>query len=166
MDDQLLLNAIRGDEQAILTLMEQDEEILYRTAFAYVKNEQDALDAMQELTYKALKKIHTVKEPKYVRTWLIRVLINQCKDILKKRPQTFEQQDKLAINDVYNVAIYEMLHQLTLSEQQLVYLKYFRDLKNKDIAHLTNLAEGTVKSKLHYILKKLRKSAGERSDWL
>lgn len=56
MEFEIVQRAIRGDHQAILSLIEMDEDILYRMAFTYMKNEQDSLDVMQELIYKALKK--------------------------------------------------------------------------------------------------------------
>ena len=56
MKFELEQRAIRGDQEAILSLIEMDEDILYRMAFTYMKNEQDTLDVMQELVYKALKK--------------------------------------------------------------------------------------------------------------
>lgn len=56
MLENLLEKATAGDKLAILELIEQDEEVLYPIAYTYLKNEQDALDAMQEMTYKALKK--------------------------------------------------------------------------------------------------------------
>ncbi len=76
MEQDLVKRAISGNQEAILQLIEKDEEIFYRMAFTYVKNEQDALDVMQDFTYKALKKMHTVKNPDYARTWLVRVLIH------------------------------------------------------------------------------------------
>lgn len=164
--DEMLRRATTGDMQAIIELIEQDEEILYRTAYAYVKNEQDALDVMQELTYKALKKMHTVKKPQFARTWLMRVLINCCIDVLKKRPATTELDVEPASFDTYTGEVMQMLGTLSLDEQQLLYLKFFEERKNNEIAELQNIPEGTVKSRLHFILKKLRKQAGERSDWL
>jgi RNA polymerase sigma factor (sigma-70 family) len=166
MEKMLEIRAVKGDEQAILQLLEQDEEILYRTAFAYVQNEQDALDAMQELTYKTFKKIHTVKEPAYVRTWLMRVLINCCLDICKKRQKKIVEPESFVTHDTLNLEIQQILSTLSLSEQQLIYMKYFQEMKNKEIAQIHQIPEGTVKSKLHTILRKLRKQAGERGDWL
>lgn len=45
------------------------KEALYRTAYAFLKNEQDALEALQEITARAYQKIQTLKEPRYVKTW-------------------------------------------------------------------------------------------------
>jgi len=166
MEFEIEERAIRGDHQAILSLIEMDEDILYRMAFTYLKNEQDALDVMQELVYKALKKMHTVKQHEYARTWLVRVLINCCKDHLRKRQPTVSIQEHHQVEWVIYSDMERLLEHLSLSEQQLVYMKYFQQLKNKEIAELNQIPEGTVKSKLHHILKKLRNFAGEKEDWL
>jgi RNA polymerase sigma factor (sigma-70 family) len=164
--NDMLERAIKGDYNAILLLIEQDEEILYRIAFTYLKNEQDTLDVMQDLTYKALKKMHTVKQPEYARTWLIRVLINCCHDWLKRNVKTIELNES-HISEIpqYN-ELTTLLNELSLSEQQLIYWKYFQQLKNNEIAAIHNIPEGTVKSRVHSILKKLRKAAGVKEDWL
>jgi len=166
MECEIVQRAIRGDHQAILSLIEMDEEILYRMAFTYLKNEQDALDVMQDLVYKALKKMHTVKQHEYARTWLVRVLINCCKDHLRKRQLTVAIKEHHQVEWVIYSDMERLLEHLSLSEQQLVYMKYFQQLKNKEIAELNQIPEGTVKSKLHYILKKLKNFAGEKEDWL
>lgn len=164
--ENLLEKATAGDQQAILSLIEQDEEVLYPIAYTYMKIEQDALDAMQDMTYKALKKMHTVKQPEYARTWLVRVLINCCNDMLKKRIQTVPiEETNVSEIPIYS-DIHRLLNELTLTEQQLVYAKYFQQLKNNEIAELQNIPEGTVKSRLHAVLKKLRKAAGQKEDWL
>ncbi|WP_313891946.1 sigma-70 family RNA polymerase sigma factor [Psychrobacillus sp.] len=166
MGFEVVERAIRGDHQAILSLIEMDEDILYRMAFTYMKNEQDALDVMQDLTYKALKKMDTVKQHEYARTWLVRVLINCCKDHLRKRKPTVPIKEHHVVERVIYSDMERLLEHLTLSEQQLVYMKYFQQLKNKEIAELNQIPEGTVKSKLHHIIKKLKKSAGQKEDWL
>lgn len=164
--ENLLEKATAGDPQAIISLIEQDEEVLYPIAYTYMKNEQDALDVMQDLTYKALKKMHTVKQPEFARTWLVRVLINCCNDMIKKRIQTIPiEESNLSETPIYS-DISRLLNELTLTEQQLVYAKYFQQLQNNEIAELQNIPEGTVKSRLHAVLKKLRKIAGQKEDWL
>ena len=167
MDETLARRAITGNQQAIAELFVQEEAILYRTAYAYLKNEHDALDAMQDLFIQALRKIHTVKEPKYIRTWLVRALINHCLNELKKKKTQplASQYEELAIIQYPQQEIVEMLNELPPSEQQLIYMKFFQQFKNKEIADFKQIPEGTVKSKIHHILKKLRIIAGEREDW-
>ena len=163
--DHYLQRAIKGDANAIVFLIEQDEEQLYNIAYSYMKNEDDTLDVMQDLTYKALKKMHTVKKPEFARTWLIRVLINCCYDALKKRLKNLELEEQHATFTPSYDEISILLKALPQNEQQLIYAKYFQQLKNNEIATIHSIPEGTVKSKLHHILRKLRKNAGAREDW-
>lgn len=146
------------DENALLQLLKQNEEKLYRIAFSYLRNEQDALDAYQELTYRALKNLHKVKEPTYIGTWLVRVLINICLD-MKKKQKNIVVSDNIteqATFDHHTFEVSDVIAKLPPAEQELIYLKYFQDLKNQEIALRQNIPEGTVKSRLHSTLKRLR----------
>ena len=159
MDDvELSRQAIAGNEEAFLGFMRQHKEVLLRTAIAFLKNEQDALEALQEVTVRAFNKIHTVKEPAYAKTWLIRVMMNYCQDQLKHQKR-FQYEERLAnqsSKDIVHLELKEALATLPEKEQQLIYLKYFQDVKIKDIAKLENIPEGTVKSRLHKTLRTLR----------
>ena len=159
--EKIARQAIGGDEQAILSLLEHYEETLYRTAYAYLRNEQDALDAMQELAYRALKKMHQVKEPTYVSTWLVRVLINICLD-MKKKQQKYASDYKEPVYEQHSdFEVLDLIQHLPEQEQQAIYLKYVEQWTNKDIARLQNIPEGTVKSRVHHALKKLRLLFGQ-----
>ncbi|WOV83615.1 sigma-70 family RNA polymerase sigma factor [Sporosarcina jeotgali] len=151
--------AIKGDETAFLALMRQHKEDLLRTALAFLKNEHDALEALQEVTVRAYHKIHTVKEPAYAKTWLIRIMMNYCQDQLKRQKRFHPREtaiDQQGIEDASQLELKEALAALPEKEQQLIYLKYFQDVKIKDIAILENIPEGTVKSRLHKTLRSLR----------
>ncbi len=157
MDIDLAKRAIAGDEQAILELLTRHEDMLYRTAYAYLKNEHDAIEAVQEHTYRTLKKIHTVKEPAYIATWLVRIVINICIDMKKKQEKlVYNHELELASTDHIAFEVADIIASLPTEQQELIYLKYFQDLKNGEIAQLKQIPEGTVKSRLHTTLKKLR----------
>lgn len=144
--------AIKGDEQAFLQVMQLYKDTLYRTAFAFLKNEHDALEAMQEVTFRAYQKIHTVKEPRYVQTWLVRIMMNYCQDQLKKskRYSSNEMLQEIGHSeDTTHLEINEAIASLSSGEQQLIFLKYFQNTKIKEIAELEKIPEGTVKSRLH-----------------
>ena len=68
-------------EQEILSSYEK----LYRLAFSYMKNEQDAMDVVQESVYKAMKNAGQVKDEKYIKTWLWRITINTAVDATRKQ---------------------------------------------------------------------------------
>lgn len=65
---ELAKQAIRGDDEAFLQLMFLHQEALYRTALAYLKSEEEALEAVQEVTFRAYEKINTLRMPEYAKT--------------------------------------------------------------------------------------------------
>ena len=147
--------------------MQQHKEALYRTSLAFLKNEHDALEAIQEVTYRAYKKIHTVKEPSYIKTWLTRITMNYCQDQLKKKKRQVCSEpfmNTIVMNNSEQIELQEALDLLTEKDQQLVYMKYFQDAKIKDIAVMENIPEGTVKSRLHKIMKTLRQHLKEKGE--
>lgn len=160
--------AIQRDDQSLLQVLEFYEDVMYRTAFAYLKNEHDAVEAVQEATYRSFKKIHTLQEPRYVGTWLVRILLNVCHDMHKKKSR-MELRETVDVErhylDTSNLEVTEAISQLPHEQQQLIYLKYFLDLKNADIASAQKIPEGTVKSRLHTALRKLRHYFSDRREW-
>lgn len=167
MDErELAKRAIGGDEQAFLHLLTSYENALYHIAYSYLKNEHDAVEAYQEMSYRGLKNLHKLKEPDYMKTWLIRILINICLDMKEKQSRvelTNEIEHPIQLAPTYEIA--DIITKLPLAEQQLIHLKYFEQCKNSEIADVQNIPEGTVKSRLHKTLRKLRGMVGERSEW-
>lgn len=160
-------SAIKRDEQAFLEIIHLYKEMLYRTAFAFLKNEHDAIEAVQEVTVRAYKKIHTVRQPAYLKTWFIRIMMNYCQDQLRKnkRYTSSEGMQELGRNANFTfLEIEEALAVLPEKEQRLIHLMYFQDIKIKDIAVIENIPEGTVKSRLHKTLRTLRKFLSEKGD--
>lgn len=158
LEIELAKKAIAGDEQAFIEIHELYEEVLYRIASSYFHNEHDAIEVIQELTYRSFKKIHTVKEPAYLGTWLVRILLNVCHDMQKKKSR-MQLRDTVEIGEYHDnssLELREALAKLSHEQQELIFLKYFRDMKNQDIAEVQNIPEGTVKSRLHTALQKLR----------
>ena len=138
MDEHAIVKrAIAGDDSAFLQLLKQYEQTMYRMAYAYLKNEHDAIEAVQEATYRSLKKIHTLKEPAYFGTWLVRILLNICYDMHEKHLRIDLQQDLEIQSETPNLTRFEMteaIMKLSKSQQELIFLKYFQDYKNQDIA--------------------------------
>lgn len=164
---EIAIRAIERDEQAFIQLLQLHKNALYRTALAFLKNEHDAIEAMQEVTLRAYEKIHTVKEPNYMKTWLIRIMMNYCQDQLKKKKRFISSevlQEIGGYSDDSNLEMEEAIASLSNSDQQLIFLKYFQNVKIKEIAESENIPEGTVKSRLHKALKSLRNFLTEKGD--
>jgi len=82
---ELATAAKAGDEEAFYTLMSLQKERLYRIAYAYLKNEDDAIEAIQEATYRAWKTIRRLREERLFPTWIVRILLNCCNDEWKRK---------------------------------------------------------------------------------
>ncbi|MCH4826324.1 sigma-70 family RNA polymerase sigma factor [Planococcus halocryophilus] len=159
--------AIKGDEEAFIDLLHIHKESLLRTAFAFLKNEHDVLEALQETTYRAFKKIHTLKEPSYAKTWLIRIMINYCQDQLKKDKRLVRsgnEIDSSVSDNLTQIELQEALSALSPNDQKLIHMKYFQDIKIKEIAAIEKIPEGTVKSRLHKTLRMLRKYFEDKGE--
>ena len=92
--------AIRGDDEAFEYIVNNCKERLYRTAFAYVKNEEQALDVVQETVYKAYVSIEKLKNPEYFNTWITRILINNALTVIKKNSKIVYLDNNELINSV------------------------------------------------------------------
>ncbi|MFF2484507.1 sigma-70 family RNA polymerase sigma factor [Paenibacillus sp. NPDC058071] len=162
---ELAQQAINGNKEAQVQLLALYKEPMYRVAYSYMQNEHDARDALQEMNYQCLKHIHQVQAPQYFKTWLVRIVINTC--LMMKRKQrrivitNNVQEPEQQHSDSELFELNDVLSQLPVEQQELIHLKYFKDLKNSEIATLQNIPEGTVKSRLHQTLKKLRRLMGE-----
>ena len=83
--EELVRKAKRGDSSAFAELVRLCTQSMYRVAWTYLGNDEDAADAISETVLVCYEKIETLKKDAYFKTWMIRILINQCKDILKCR---------------------------------------------------------------------------------
>lgn len=169
MSEEILIKkAIKGEQEAFLALLHLYEEALYRTAISYLKNEGDALEAVQEVTYRAYRSIKKVKQPAYFKTWLIRIMMNYCQDVLKKsRREVLEETIlmKQGITEDFTfLEVEEALLNLSDYERELLHLKYFEDVKIKEIAAMWNTPEGTIKTRLHKALRALRAGFEEKGE--
>lgn len=168
-DQPLVKKAMRGNPKAFGILIRQEQEYLYRMAFLYTRQEEDALDAVQESVLKAYKSLKTLKDPDYFRTWLTRIVINTAKDICKKRrPQeNLEEAESLpapeGLSPEERMDLYAALDNLPERNRDIVKLKYFDGLTTREIAQQMGLSEGAVSSCLSRSLKRMRKELKEET---
>lgn len=161
--------ARKGDKQAFVTLIRTIQQSLYVIARSIVKNNEDSADAMQETITKAFTSIHTLKEPAYFKTWIIRILINECNQMNRKKKRVSllpYDLRKTSYKDEYEqVELFEVIDELDEQLQTIVTLFYIEDLAIKDIAKVLEISEGTVKSRLFRARKLLSElMLGEGED--
>ncbi|MHC0039143.1 sigma-70 family RNA polymerase sigma factor [Pseudoneobacillus sp. C159] len=165
-EEQFVQKAIDGDDEAFLALMQAYKIDLYKTARSFLKNEHEALEAIQEVTYRAYKNIRQVREASYFKTWLIRIMINYCNDQLKKNKRTVLNEEFLLRQGISEnheeMELKDAMLSLDERSREILMLKYFHDLKIKDIADSMQCPEGTVKTWLNRALKMLRGKLEEK----
>lgn len=170
MDIEILVKKARsGDDDAFSQLIQMRKELLYRTAFTYVRTQQDALDIVSETVYKGYRSIHKLKDPALFNTWLTRILINSSLDFLKKQSKVVPLNETVELSSqssdwAESMDLHRAVDQLDSKCRTVVILKYFHDMTISQIAEVLQCPQGTVKSSLHRALKNLRLELKE--DWL
>ena len=160
MDDvtSLARRAINGEDSAFLALLDQHKEQMYRMAIVYLKNEEEALEAIQETTFRAYRSIKKLNEPAFFSTWLVRILLNVCSNELKakKKHHQFIGQEVAYTDNHGQIEIEEALMYLDEPSREIIILKYLRDLPIREIATICECPQSTVKTRLYRGLQKLK----------
>lgn len=142
----------------------------YRLAFSYVKNREAALDVVQEATVKALTKVDSLREPAYLKTWFYRILLNESMNYFRRNKNLVPFDETLwdravdAPDAGERLDLYDAIEQLTPTEQTVIKLRFFEDMKLQEIARCTDTNLNTVKSRLYKALRKLKDMTGEEID--
>lgn len=155
-NDGMVKRAVRGNKKAFEQLIKQHYERIYRTAYLYVHNEEDALDVVQEATYQAFTSIHSLKHPEYFMTWLTKIIIRCAGQILKKRHNIVPLTDEVLSNltGTYHSGHDEAINLLNAIERlkenyrSVIILFYYYDYSIKTISEIMEIPEGTVKTYL------------------
>ena len=136
------------------------EDSMYHVAKALLYNDADCQDAIQEAIAKAFDKIGTLKQDTYAKTWLLRILINECYGIMRKEKkiislETCEQEEPWMERQDYS-DLYEALMGLTEEARLAVILYYMEGYSIREIARMTKVTESAVKSRLARARTKLK----------
>lgn len=140
-------------------LLLENYEKYYRLAYSYVRNEQDALDIVQESAYRVIRDCGKVREGKFLSTWIYRIVINVSIDCLRKRKREGMSLEEVEIpyEDHYREEDpLALLNALEEKDRTIVILKYCEDWKLEEIAQALEMNLNTVKARLYRALKKLR----------
>ena len=131
--EQLVRRAKKRDPDAFTELMQLHEKDMYRTASAILPQDADIADAIQETILTVWEKIDTLQKNRYFKTWMIRILINKCKDILRSGRRMIcveelpEQAAKDTVEAEANLEWKEALQGLDEKYRLIVVLFYAED---------------------------------------
>ncbi len=160
---ELITDAQKGNMEAFSSLIMNFEQDLYRIASIRLKLADDIDDAIQMTIEKALKNIKKLKEPQYVKTWIIRILINNCNGICKMKNKSIEYNESIELNiKNYNEEVdakldfYILIKSLNEKEKIVMTLYYSENLTTKEISKILKEPESTIRNRISRAVKKLR----------
>ncbi|PWX48025.1 sigma-70 family RNA polymerase sigma factor [Clostridium perfringens] len=161
---KLIKESMKGNKESFGILIKNNKEYLYKMAFLYIKDEQDALEVIHETVYRAFLNIEKLKKAKFFNTWITRILINVSIDFLKKKGKnemldesTPIRKEKCEISTEEKLDLYNAIDLLNDNYKTVIIMMYFNDMKIKDISKVMEIPENTVKT----YLRRAKQALGE-----
>ena len=161
-DAELVRRYLAGDQAAFTALVQRHERRVYNLAFRMLGREDDARDATQDAFLTAVRKLSSFRGDAAFTTWMHRVTINACYDILRKRQREpladvgadGEPRMEAAVHDHADSAatatdVQRALARVPLEFRTVLILHDVQDLAYDDVAGILGVPVGTVKSRLH-----------------
>lgn len=171
-DREWVERAREGDQAAFQALVDHHREAVFRLAYLILGDPDDAEDAAQEAFIRAYDSLHRFDTTRTLRPWLLRIVSNVARNRRRSLGRYWSAVQRfigqqMAMHDASSIeglsiqqaeahALWRAVQQLKRSEQDVIYLRFFLDLPVSETAQALNIAEGTVKSRLHRALKRLR----------
>lgn len=164
----LVKRALSGDTDAFLELMDINQPSMLRIAHGFFSQEDDIADAMQDTILDAFEHLSSLKEPRYFKTWLMRILINNCNHIYSKNKK-YVSLEKIS-SDSPDVSIKmrlsgfgditsdpdsplyrfrELLSYISEENRLCFQLYYGEGISTREIADILHMKESTVRSRMH-----------------
>lgn len=147
----LIEMAKNKDSEAFEQLMRPCIQKMYRIAYSILRNDEDAADAIQETTFLCWQKISQVRNEEFFETWLIRILINQCNNILKNRKKVIytDEFSDACYEDDYSTCEWKSVIKGMNDKYRLVMELFYVDgYSTKEIAQILCITEMSVRKRL------------------
>ena len=155
------------DHEEFAARTEAIRQRLYRTAYLYLGSEADALEAVDEAVYQALRALKKLRQPEYFETWLTRILLNECHRELRRRKRLAGEEalPESAGPDAYDgLPLREAVSRLPEELRQVVILRFFLDRTLSETAECLGVPVGTVSTRQRKALQLLRLELGEEEN--
>ena len=140
---------------------------LYRTAYLYLGSEADALEAVDEAVYQALRALKKLRQPEFFDTWITRILLNECHKELRRRKQLAPEEalPETAGSDAYDgLPLKEAVRRLPEDLRAVIILRFFVGLSQAETAAALEVPQGTVATRQRRALQLLRLELGEEEN--
>ncbi|MBA2395418.1 MAG: RNA polymerase sigma factor [Ktedonobacteraceae bacterium] len=170
---ELVQRCLEGDEQAFSLIADQYGGLLLRTAYLLLHDEEAAKDVVQETLILAWKNIGKLREPTFLRAWLIKIVVNQATSVKRQLARKAALLREQLIQQYVNVTIHtadlqrgcledsidleQAIGQLPLNQRVVVILFYYHRMTMPEIAAMLGVAENTLRKRLQSALDKVRR---------
>lgn len=153
-------------KEAFAEQVVQLRSALYYVSYSLLPNPHDQEDAVQECIRKAFQKQESLRDEKYLKTWLIRILVNECHNIHRRRKREFPVE---ALPDTpppeADREVFWSINRLDEKYRLPLVLHHYEGYTTKETAHILGIPEGTVKSRLLKARKLLGNYLQEKEVW-
>ena len=187
MDEKEFVKRLKsGDEQAFNEMVEHNSKKIYYLCLKMLQNEKDAEDAAQTTFLKAYTNLSKFEEKSSISTWLHRIAVNVCTDILRKKkkttnnslyvtnqdeeeytveiPDETESVEDSVIRKEQKEALYRAISELKPKQKKFIILRDIENLSYEEIATMLKLNVGTVKSGINRARKALFEKLKKNSE--
>ncbi|MBP5418131.1 MAG: sigma-70 family RNA polymerase sigma factor [Clostridiales bacterium] len=156
-EQKLVIAAKENDKEAFASLIQLNKQYMYKVALAILMNDEDVADAMQDTILTCWEKITGLREERYFKTWMTKILINHCYAIIneRKRFTDLSEWKEPTFMDEYNLELKEALSLLDEKYRPVVILYYVHEFETKEIAEILNISKTAVTTRLQRARKKL-----------
>lgn len=175
-DEKLIKELLKGNESAMEILVKRYYDLVHSFIYRNTSDYNIAYDITQDVFIKMMKNIdkYQIENGKF-KSWLLKIAVNTTKDyfrtnIYKQRTQSYdisnqEIEDTTNVVDILSkkeeaIKIKEAIENLPKLQKEAVILKYYNDLKIKEISYITGENENTIKSRLFNGVKNLKRLLG------
>ncbi|MDF2673748.1 MAG: polymerase subunit sigma [Clostridiales bacterium] len=164
-------------EKEIERMIDTYGQDVLRVSYMYLKDRQRAEDAFQEVFLKIYQKYESFRNQSNEKTWIIRIAINVCKDYLRSSwikkillidkvttEETTPGVDSEVIQLDENNYLFSQVLSLPPLFKEVIILYYYQEFDTIEISKILNIAEGTIRSRLHRARESLKNNIKERMD--
>jgi len=162
---KLVSQAKAGDKDALLDLIMAREREFFGLSYVYMRNEQDASDVLQDMIVILYTRINTLKKNSAFYSWAKQILVRCCLTRLRRdkrwQPIPVGHEESTQHNPEQGLDLLDAVHRLPDAQRDVILLFYYDDKTFEEISEILQCPVGTVKSRLHQALKKLKGRLGD-----
>lgn len=158
-------NSMKKQELGELILSSQD--CLYRVAKSFLYSDADCCDAIHETIVCAFEKLHTLKNDQFAKTWLVRILINECCTVLRKQKKLIPLEtlpETIPYESPEYTDLYLAISKLPRDLRTAIVLYYVEGFSVKEVASIEQTTESAIKNRLMTARRKLRSILQEEEE--